>query len=138
MTLSVTIDLPDNLVRQLEETARSQQRSIADLLRDLVLQNLESLPRLPDDVETELAAMSSLSDEALWLLARSTLSAEEQDKLALLNQQAKMRALDSQEEVSLAALLSQYDRTMVRRAQAASYLQNRGHDLNDPLVLLYQ
>lgn len=79
--------------------------------------------------------MSSLSDEALWLLARSTMSVAQQDTLALLNQQAKQRVLYPKEEAALEALLQQYDRMMVRRAKAASLLQERGYDLRDPKVL---
>ncbi|MEZ4659997.1 MAG: hypothetical protein R2911_20770 [Caldilineaceae bacterium] len=70
MTLTVTLDLPENLVQELENDAQKQHRSIADVLSELVVQNWQSSPKLPDNVEAELAAMSSLSDEALCFLAR--------------------------------------------------------------------
>ncbi|MEZ4662140.1 MAG: hypothetical protein R2911_31710 [Caldilineaceae bacterium] len=135
MTLTVTLDLPENLVQELENDAQKQQRSIADVLSELVVQNWQSSPKLPDNVEAELAAMSSLSDEALWLLARSTMSKDEQEQLAILNQEAKGRTLEREEEALLERLLHQYDGTMIRRAQAASLLQDRGYDMSNPKVL---
>ena len=92
-------------------------------------------PRLPDDVEAELAALPSLSDEVLWLLARSTLTTEEQNTLAFLNNTAKTRLLDAVEAERLETLLELYDRTLVRRAQAATILQQRDYDLRNPSVL---
>ncbi|MCB0079576.1 MAG: hypothetical protein KDE54_25285 [Caldilineaceae bacterium] len=135
MTLTVTLDLPENLVQELENDAQKRHRSIADVLSELVVQNWQSVPKLPDNVEMELGAMSSLSDEALWLLARSTMSKDEQEQLAMLNQQAKERTLARKEEELLEKLLHQYDRTMIRRAQAASLLQKRGYDTGNPKVL---
>lgn len=135
MTLSVTIDLPEPVQQQMEETAQLEQRPVADIIRDLVLQHWTVTPVLPDDVEAELAALPNLSDDALWLLARSTLSTVEQTDLTTLNQKAKTTTLTATEDQRLSSLLEQYDRTMVRRAQAAVILQHRGYDLRDPQVL---
>ena len=97
MTLSITLDLPEPIVEQLESTSRNQRRSVGDLIREIVIQNWQPLPRLPDDVEAELAAFPSLSNEVLWLLARSTLTSEEQNTLALLNGATKIRTLEAAE-----------------------------------------
>ena len=138
MTLSITIDLPDSLVRDLEEAAAAQELSVADVLRDLLLRYLPVSPRLPDDVEAELTAMASLSDEALWTLARTSLTSTEQRRISALNELAKARDLSSQEENERDALLALYDRTMVRRAQAASLLKSRGYEMENSSQLLAQ
>lgn len=135
MSLTVTLDLTDTMVRELRNTAKTQRRSIAEFLRDLVLQNFQPLPKLPDHVEVELAAMSSLSDQTLWLLARSTIALEDQEQFSLLSQEAKLRVLSDQEEKRLDVLLDQYDENMIKRAQAASLLGKRGYDMSDPTVL---
>lgn len=135
MTFSITLDLPETILKQLENTSRTQQRSVGEVIREIVIQNWQSLPRLPDDVEAELAALPSLSDEVLWLLVRSTLTAEEQRALAFLNSAAKTRTLESAETERLETLLALYDRMLVRRAQAAAILQQRGYDLRNPQVL---
>jgi len=94
-----------------------------------------TLPSLSDDVEAELAAMSNLLDETLWILARSTMSHKNQEALAMLSQEAKMRSVTYQEQEEYDRLLGLSNRTMLRRAQAASLLSDRGHDMGDPSVL---
>lgn len=135
MALSITIDLPETLLQQLESASRKQHRSVGEIIRDLVIQSWQLLPRLPDDIEAELAALPSLSDEALWLLARSTLTKAEQQELTILTGTAKTRTLKPTEAERLETLLDRYDRTILRRAQAATLLQKRGYDLSDPAVL---
>jgi hypothetical protein len=135
MALTITIDLPETVLQQIELVSRRQQRSVGDLVRESVIRQWQPVPALPDEVEAELAALPNLSDEALWLLARSTLTTEEQETLARLNQLAKMQPLQPTEEEQLAFLLNRYDRMLVRRAQAAALLQQRGYDLSDPAVL---
>jgi hypothetical protein len=135
MSLNITIELPSFVQQQMERRAQAEARSVADLIRELVLQNWQTSPRLPDDVETELAALPNLSDEALWVLARTTLTAGEQNTLATLNHKAKTTKLTSAEEARLTTLLDLYDRALVRRAQAAVILQHRGYNLQNPAVL---
>jgi hypothetical protein len=135
MALTIMLDLPDPVVEQLESSSRNRQRPVDDLIRELVIQHWQPLPQLPDDVEAELAAFPSLSDEVLWLLARSTLTTEEQKTLAALNSTAKSRILTPTETERLETLLDLYDRMLVRRAQAATILQQRGYDLRPPQVL---
>ena len=135
MMRPVTVDLPDSLVQELETKARRERRSISEMVRDLVLQSWHATPALPENVEAELAAFTNLSDDALWILARSTLSKAEQEELARLNHEAKRRDLTEDEETRRQTLLDAYDRMMVRRAQAALLLKSRGYDLTDPGIL---
>jgi rhodanese-related sulfurtransferase len=131
----ITIDLPETLLEQLESAAQSQRRSVAEMLREFVIDHWSATPKLPDDVEAELAALPRLSDETLWLVARHTLTQDERQTLANLNQEAKERDLSHVEKQQRESLLNQYDRMMVRRAQAARILKDRGHDLSDPAIL---
>lgn len=95
-------------------------------------------PPLPEDLEEELAAFRNLSDDILWLIARTSLSESEQAELAELNEAARERALTAAEVTRQDFLLSLYEKTMVRRGQAAIVLQSRGYDLSDPSVLSAQ
>jgi hypothetical protein len=131
----ITIELPAPIAEQLEEEAIRQKINVRDLVRELVLEHWSPLPPLPDDVEAELAAFHQLSDNVLLLVARTTLTVDEQAELADLNVEAQSRSLTDEEEARREALLDAYDRIMVRRAQAAVILQSRGHDLSDPSVL---
>lgn len=133
--ISVTVELPSTTWEHLQKTARQQRRSIPDVVRDLVLIQTPDFPALPPDVEAELAAFANLSDGVLWLLARSTLSVEEQSDLALLNEEAQRRPLTQAERTRQQTLVDNYDRVLVRRAHAAGLLKKRGYDLSDPAVL---
>lgn len=138
MTLSSTsiiVDLPSPVAEQLEEAAYRQRRSVRDLVRDLILEHWNIVPSLPEDLEDELAAFRNLSDDVLWLIARTSLSEREQAELADLNEAAHHRELASEEAARQDLLLSIFEKTMVRRAQAAVVLQSRGYDLSDPSVL---
>lgn len=132
----ITIDLPAPIAEQLAEEANRQKVTIRDLVRELVLEHWSGMPALPDEVEAELAAFQQLSDDVLWLVARTTLTPEEQKELAELNDEAKSRSLDDDEYTRRDTLLDAYDRVMIRRAKAASILHSRGYDLSDPAVLV--
>jgi hypothetical protein len=133
METTVVVTLPSETVEQLERFARQQQRSVAELVRDLVVQEVPSLPLLPHEVEQEMAAFDYLSDDSLWLLAQTVLSPEQQQELAGLNELAQQRSLTEKEANRQQALVDAYDRALVRRAQAVSVLKARGHELT-PLL----
>ena len=126
----VTVELPVAVFEQLQVAAREQHRSIREIVRDLVLRELPGLPSLPPDVKTELAAFTGLSNEVLWLLARSIMTEAEQQELARLNDEAQRRPLTEAEQVRQQALVEVYDRVLLRRAQAAALLKARGSDLS--------
>lgn len=128
---SITIDLPVLAVEQLQQTAHQQRRSVSEVVRDLVLRELPVLPPLPEDVENELSAFAFLSDDVLWLLARSTLAPDQQRELARLDEEAQRHPLSEQDEARQQTLIDAYDRMLVRRAQAAAALKARGYDLSD-------
>ena len=128
---TITVDLPSKTMQRLQQSARRQKQSVADLVRNLVVQATTPLPTLPPDLEVELTAFAQLSDEILWTLARSALNATQQNRLAQLNSEAKERELLAEELAERDKLLDEYGRTLVRRAKAASLLKERGYDLSD-------
>lgn len=132
---TITVDFPVAAFEALQRTAQRQNRPVADVVRDLVLRELPELPLLPRDVETELTSFATLSDDVLWLIARSTLTRKQLQELARLNDTGQQRSLTAAEQVRQQELISAYDRTILRRARAAALLQQRGHNLSDPAVL---
>jgi hypothetical protein len=135
MTVSqttVTVELPNVAIEQLQGLAQKQRRSVRDIVKDLIMR---ALPELPEDVKGELETFKHLSDDVLWLLARSTLSEEEQRDLAWLNDEAQRKPLIGSQVQRQRALLDKYDRVLVRRAEAARVLKARGYDLSDLAVL---
>ena len=135
MTTAITVELPPAAYEQLRRTASRQNRPVAELVKEIVLREIPDLPSLPADVEAELATFSQLSNDVLWLIARSNLTRQQQEALATLNDQAQRRPLIANEQSQQTELITAYDRTLIRRAQAALVLKQRGYDLSDPAVL---
>ena len=122
--------MPEELVYQLVQTARAGKRSISDVVRDRLLDNAPMLPLLPSEVERELAAFPALSDDLLWHVATTVLTPAEQSELAELNWQAQAGDLSLSQQARQAPLIEQYDRIMVRRAEAIAQLRSRGYDVH--------
>lgn len=130
MPAIIQIELPTETFAQLEEVARQQRRTVDEVVRAMILHELPGLPALPKEIESELAAFEHLSDDVLWLLAKTTLNATQREELARLNEVSQQRDLTLPEKERQQTLLDNYQRMVVRRAQAAAILQRRGYDVH--------
>lgn len=134
-----TISLPDSLYQRLEQQAKKTQNSIDDWVQQTLSRNLPPLVQVEDDLpvhlRVELLAMESLSDMALWSLARITLSEKQLAEWDRLHDLAQERELTSAEEQSRQQLSQLYDETILRRSHAAMLLHSRGYDLSDLTTL---
>lgn len=135
MSNVISLELPPAAYEKLRLAATRQNRPVAEVVKDIVLREIPDLPTLPANVEAELESFSSLSDDVLWLIARSSLSTQQQMDLAHLNDLAQRRQLSAEEKAQQEDLVESYDRLLIRRAQAAVTLKRRGYDLSDPAVL---
>lgn len=136
MQALVTIELPIKTFEELQAVARRQNRPIPDVVSHLVARESANLPKLPDEFEEELAAFVHLSNNVLWLLARSSLSVNEQEELERLNRKAQQaNGLTKQEQTRQNELLTLYQRTLLRRTEAANLLRQRGQDMTNLLTL---
>lgn len=126
---TITITIPEMLFLQLEAVARSSAQS----LDVVVAQSLErSIPPhlvalLPNDLQTELAAMEHLSDEALRAIAYSLAPAERLAQLDDLIARKQDGPLTSTQQADLTALSAESEALMVRKAHAFVLLKSRGH-----------
>jgi hypothetical protein len=130
-----TIAIPDKLYQQLQRQALVSQQSV-DALAEQALNRvlplmIEVEEELPPALQTELKAMERLSDGALWALASSQLTTQQQTELVHLAEVQEERPLNTAELVQQEALLTAYDELLLRRAHAAVLLQARGHDLTN-------
>jgi hypothetical protein len=78
------------------------------------------------------AHLASLNDAALWQAARSSLPAEQRERLAALHQRRSDEPLTAEEEIEEQSLVALYRETIWVRAQAAVILKQRGYDVSDP------
>jgi uncharacterized protein YnzC (UPF0291/DUF896 family) len=75
--------------------------------------------------------MQVYSDAALRAAVEPSMSRAEQKRLEQLNAAAGERALTAAEKKEQQALITAYDRSVLRRAKAMSILAQRGHDVNE-------
>lgn len=129
-TRTVTVELPETLYRQAEETAAAKSLSIEEVLAQSIAL---SLPPLEDDLplglREELSAMMLLSDDALWDIARSELDEAFQSRLEALFATREERPLTSQEEMDLYAVLAKIESHMVKKAESYRLLTRRGFSI---------
>ncbi len=91
---------------------------------------------LPLELKQEVAALYSMSDKALWKVARNHLSVKDARKLRQLNHKQQKYGSTSLAEVELQRLEElgyHYDRHILLRSQAMLLLKERGHDIS-PLL----
>lgn len=80
----------------------------------------------PADMRGELARMTWLTDADLWTIARSAMSARDQEQLQYLSGLQSQRELTEDEEARLGALRRAYGQATLRKARAYALLSLRG------------
>ncbi|HKZ84203.1 MAG TPA: type II toxin-antitoxin system Phd/YefM family antitoxin [Anaerolineae bacterium] len=125
------IRVPEPLYRRLERTAALTHRSVAHVLASTIAIALPPISDLPEALADELAGMSWLSDEALRAATQPTFTPEQQKRLSELNNLEDECPLTEIEQAERAALLAEYERSVLRRAQAFAVLAQRGYQTPD-------
>jgi hypothetical protein len=124
---TVPVQVPESLYRRLERAAVATRRSVPDVLATSLAITLPPMADLPEAVAHELAAMTWLNDEALRAATQPTLTIDQQQRLSELNDLADRQPLSDQAQTEREILLAEYDRSMLRRAQAFAILAQRGY-----------
>ena len=130
----VTIRLPKALYEQLKARAARRQRTVADEVLDVLTGATPATEELPADLEHAIAQLVHIDDAALWQAARSRMPTEDAERLKELNLKRQRDGLNTAEQEESEALLRQYERAMLVRAQAAALLKQRGHDISSLLA----
>jgi hypothetical protein len=131
---AVTLNVPTPLYQRLKQRADQARRPVEAEVLDVLAAAVPVADELPVDLAEAISPLSLLDDEALWRAARSHLAAEAAAQLEELNQKQQREGLGDAERETLAALMRQYERAMLVRAQAAVLLQQRGHDVSTLLA----
>lgn len=126
---TVLVQVPEALYRRLERAAVMTHRSVTDVLATTIEVVLPPTPDLPSALADELVGMLWLSDAALQAATQPTFTPAQQQRLAELNDLVDDRPLTQQEQEESEGLLAEYQRSLLRRAQAFSILAQRGHQL---------
>ena len=129
-TQTLTVQLPDRLYTRLEERASQSNRTLEAELIDVLATAIPIQSDLPPDIAKEIAQVEQLDDASLWQAARESLTAETAACLEQMHFKQRREGLSETEARTLAALVRQYERTVLLRAQAAALLKKRGHDVS--------
>jgi hypothetical protein len=130
-TAMVSIQIPDTLFRKLKRAADLTHRPLEEIVATSLEATLPAASGLPAEVADELAAMQVYSDAALRAAAEPSMSRAEQRRLEQLNSSAGERTLTAAEAKEQQALITAYDRSVLRRAKAMAILAQRGHDVSE-------
>ena len=122
---TITLKVPEHIY----ERARNLAESTAQPLESVFLHELENtfLPPLPADEEAELKALSHLSDEALWTIAREQMPISRQERMQVLMDGNTKGTLSEDEYKELEHLVEQGQKLMLRKGKAAALLTERGY-----------
>jgi hypothetical protein len=133
MTTDVfTLQLPPSLNERAQLAAQALQRPVEEFL----IQTLDvALPRLddvPPEMVADMAELSSLDDDALWRIARSTIGPERQEQLQNLMDIQQERPLTPDEADQLDAIRREIGQRTLLKAQAYVLLKERGYPVPQP------
>lgn len=129
MLNAINIELPQSIFERLQQIAQQHDRSIPDTV-DALLAQAEPIASLRDEIERELAALSTFPDEVLMLLAQNPMPGAYQEELASLNDKVQsVGRLSLAEEERQEYLLDYYQKAVLRRSYCLEILRRRGHDL---------
>lgn len=126
----LTVNLPDALNRRLQERAVRAKRSVEAELVDALAEVLPSDDEHAADLDAAIAPLALLDDAARHSAARHRLSPEVAAELEGLHLKRQRETLSEAEAQTAAALVRQFERTMVVRAEATRLLKARGHDVS--------
>jgi hypothetical protein len=116
------------IARQIADANHTSVESV--LLERLEAAFADPLAALPAEELHELHAMKYLSDDALWAIARSQLPQDKQDRMQRLMDLNTRGKIGGRERRELTRLVEDGQRHMLRKAQAAALLSERGHAIS--------
>jgi hypothetical protein len=123
----VTLNVPDHIYNHARQIAENSDEAVeAILIRHLETAFSQRIPALPPEEQNELDALTHLSDDALWTIAREQMAARKQARMQTLMDANSNGSITDEEHQELAQLVEQGQRLMLRKAQAAALLTERG------------
>jgi plasmid stability protein len=128
---TLTLNLPDVLYARLRQRAELAHRSVEAELLEVLAMAVPITDEVPAELSEALSQLSLLDDEVLWRAARGHLSEEIAEQLETLHVKRQREGLTDAEAQTLTALVQQYERAMLVRAQAAALLHERGYHVGE-------
>ena len=130
MATRVALEIPDETLARYRQGAAMAQMP----LETFIVERLINTPLLlPDDfpppLDEELRGLDRLDDESLWKVAQAQLSEADQERYELLLDKQQTSSLTAEEQQALEALGQQARLLTLKRAHAYMLLKWRGHSV---------
>ena len=126
----VTLNLSDTIYHRMQQVAVALNRP----LEEIVLQSIQgNLPPVLADLQPDLRALQSKSDQALWKVAKTQVLATQWKRHQELLEKRETEDLSPDEATELATLCQLVDDLVMRRSYALALLKWRGHAIT-PLL----
>lgn len=126
-----TISIPDTLYEKLQHLAKRSSQSVDTVICTRLEGALDQpMLDLPTNERDELQAMSYLSDDALWTIAREQMQPELQDSMSQLMDKNSKGTITEDEFHDLSELVERGQRLTLRKSQAMKLLLDRGYCVN--------
>jgi hypothetical protein len=123
--------IPETLYQKAQRLAERTAQSVDDLIRERLAGALEQyLLDLPADELAELRALTYLSDDTLWTIAREQMQTGKQERLSSLMDRNSRGVIVPREHDELEALVESGQRLMLRKAEAMRLLMERGYTIS--------
>lgn len=130
---TVTLQIPEILYQRLVNTARATQRPLEEvILHALQVGSPPSWDDVPEEFQTQLAALDKLDDNTLWQIFHNRKTAADMERYNTLLEGNSNGTLTQAERLELMALRNEADLFMLQKAQAAVLLRWRGYSVPVP------
>lgn len=124
------IPLPEAIVQRLQRVAEATYRPLEEVVVQTICGNLPpALEDLSPALREVVADLPTLSDAALWDVARTTLHPQQWRRHERLLRKAQAGTLTAAEQRELEAIRTATDRFVTRRSYALALLKWHGHTL---------
>jgi hypothetical protein len=124
MSGPIVLTIPEDVSDHVRHIAESADLSV----EQLVIDRLRALSVLPQEIQDEVTALHYLSDDALWTIAQEQVPDHVQQRAQALMDKNTFGTITEQEREELQQVVDRADRLMLRKAEAAALLRERGHD----------
>jgi hypothetical protein len=132
MTMSeYTISIPNALYEKAQRLAKQTSQSVDDIICTRLEGALDQPALdLPSDERAELQAMSYLSTDALWTIAREQMQPDLQHSMSQLMEKNSKGTITEDEFRDLSELVERGQRLTLRKSRAMKLLLDRGYSVS--------
>ncbi|HSH04629.1 MAG TPA: hypothetical protein VLL52_19110 [Anaerolineae bacterium] len=126
---SITIHLPEEIYRQLEQQSKQMQRSLTEEVTIAVTTSTQQ-NQLSPSLQAELDQLDFFTEEELWRAARLTAPEEKSERMQALVEKQSLEGLTPAEKEESQLLSDYFNQIMLVRAKSAVLLKELGHDIS--------